>query len=130
MRVRFRVTIIILMLWCLINIAVPAFGSALRCGARLITEGDTKSKVLSECGEPQDIELWEEERIYRYYPWSRYNNNHYNPHYDDESLKPHFIKELILVEEWTYNHGPHRFMDHIRLEKGRVKKIVSGEYGH
>jgi hypothetical protein len=110
--------------------AFPAFGSALRCGARLITEGDTKSKVLAVCGEPQYIDFWEEERIYRYYPWAKYNFNQYNQHYDDKFLKPHFIKELILVEEWTYNHGPHRFMDHVRLEKGRVKKIVSGEYGY
>ena len=110
--------------------AFPAFGSALRCGRRLITEGDTKLKMLAECGEPQHIELWEEERIYKYYPWPGYNYNHYNQHYDDEFLKPHFIKELILVEEWTYNHGPHRFMDHIRLENGRVKKIIRGKYGH
>ena len=45
-------------------------------------------------------------------------------------LKPHFIKKHVLIEQWTYNHGPHRFMDHIRLENGRVKKIISGEYGH
>ena len=118
------------MFWCLINMDFPAFGSALRCGTRLITEGDTKSKVLAECGEPQYIDFWEEERTYRYYPWVKYTFNHSNQHYDDEFLKPHFIKELILVEEWTYNHGPHRFMDHVRLEKGRVKKIVSGEYGY
>ncbi len=127
MRVTFRVAIMLLTLWYLVSSAFPAFGSALKCGVRLITEGDTKSKVLAECGEPQNIELWEEERIYRYHPWPGYN---YYQHDDDEFLKPHFIKEHVLVEEWTYNHGPHRFMDHIRLENGRVKKIISGEYGH
>ena len=127
MRVKFSVTIMLLMLWYLVNSAFPAFGSALKCGVWLITEGDTKSKVLAECGEPQNIELWEEKRIYRYRPWPGYN---YYQHDDDEFLKPHIIKEHVLVEEWTYNHGPHRFIDHVRLENGRVKKIISGEYGH
>ena len=112
MGVRFRMSIMILMLWCLINMDFPAFGSALRCGARLITEGDTKSKMLAECGEPQNIELWEEERVYRYHRWTGYN---YYQHDDDEFLKPHIIKEHVLVEEWTYNHGPHKFMDHVRF---------------
>ena len=130
MGARFRATIMILMFCCLINIALPASGSALRCGTRLITEGDTKSKLLAVCGEPQYIDFWEEERTYRYYPWVKYNSNYSIQRYEDEFQKPHYIKELVLVEEWTYNHGPHKFIDHVRLEKGRVKKIVSGEYGY
>ena len=127
MRVAFRVAIMILFLWYSLNSVIPAFGSALRCGVRLITEGDYKSKVLAECGEPQYIEVWEEERIYRYYPWSGYK---YYQHGDHRYRKPRFAREHVLVEEWTYNHGPHRFMDHVRFENGRVKEIISGEYGH
>ena len=127
MRGTYRATIMLLMLWFVVNSAFPAFGSVLRCGARLIAEGDTKSKVLSECGEPQNIEFWEEERIYRNHPWLGYS---LYQHDDDEFLKPHFIKKYVLVEEWTYNHGPHRFIDHIRLKNGKVKRIISGKYGH
>jgi hypothetical protein len=36
----------------------------------------------------------------------------------------------ITVEEWTYNHGPHRFIDRVRIENGRVRKINSGSYGY
>jgi hypothetical protein len=92
----------------------------------LITEGDTKSKVLAECGEPESIEVWEEERTYRYYPWYGYE---YYQH-DDEYRIPRFVREYVLVEEWTYNHGPHRFMDHVRFGNGRVIRILSGEYGY
>ena len=130
MRARFRVTIRILLFCCLINIAFPAYGSALRCGSRLISEGDTKSRLLAVCGEPQNIEFWEEERTYRYHPWVKYKYNYSIQHYEDEFQKPHLTKELVLVEEWTYNHGPHKFMDYVRLEKGRVKKIVKGEHGY
>ena len=127
MRVTYKVAIMLLMLlYSGIN-AFPAFGSALKCGARLITEGDAKSKMLDVCGEPQNIELWEEERLYRNRHWTGYN---YYQHDDEKFLKPHFIKKHVLVEEWTYNHGPHRFMDHIRLENGRIKEIISGKYGH
>jgi transposase InsO family protein len=40
------------------------------------------------------------------------------------------LSEFYPTIDFTDNHGPHRFMDHVRLEKGRVKKIVSGEYGY
>jgi hypothetical protein len=33
---------------------------SLRCGLRLITEGDYKAKVLAKCGEPDHVEIWEE----------------------------------------------------------------------
>lgn len=101
------------------------YAISLRCGVRLITEGDPKGKVLAECGEPDHVDIWEEERVYRYY---------YKPNddyrYYDEYLEPHYVKDHVIIEEWTYNHGPHRFMDYVRFENGRVRKIVSGDYGY
>ena len=119
-----RITIIILLIF-FITMLANAYGYSLRCGVRLISEGDYKAKVLAECGEPDHVEIWEEERIYRYY---------YKPE-DDQRLhrnylKPRYVKDYIIVEEWTYNHGRYRFMDHIRFENGRVRKIESGDYGY
>lgn len=122
-----RAIIMVVILGYAVASAMPAFGTALRCGVRLITEGDTKSRVLAECGEPENIEAWEEERIYRYYPWHPYEYDRYD---DGTYRKPRYAREYVLVEEWTYNHGPHRFMDHVRFENGRVKRIISGDYGH
>jgi len=127
MMVAFRATIMVIILWSSIAGVIPAFGSALRCGVRLITEGDAKSEVLAECGEPENIEVWEEERTYRYYPWFAYDHDRHN---DGEYPKPRYAREYVLVEEWTYNHGPHRFMDHVRFENGRVREIISGDYGY
>ena len=107
--------------------------ASLRCGVRLITPGDFRARVLAECGEPDHVEVWEEERIYgfRHHPgyYGIYENYEYrNRNY--EHGKPYRIRKLVIVEEWTYNHGPGRFMDHLRLENGIVRHITSGDYGY
>jgi hypothetical protein len=127
MRAVFKSTIIVVILWFFVGGVIPAFGSALRCGVNLITRGDTKSKVLAQCGEPEDIEVWQEERTYPYYPWPA---DEYDRHADDANRKPRYAREYVQVEEWTYNHGPHRFVDHVRFENGRVTDIISGDYGY
>lgn len=119
---RYTVPILIVLLMLIVS---QANGSSLRCGTRLITEGDIKSKVLAECGEPDHVEVWEEERVYRYYYKPEEDSRYY-----DNYLEPRYLKDHVIVEEWTYNHGRFRFMDHVRFENGRVKKIKSGDYGY
>ena len=104
---------------------VHANATSLRCGTRLITEGDFKAKVLAQCGEPDHVEVREEERVYRYYRTHAENYRYY-----ENYLEPGYIKELVVIEEWTYNHGRYRFMDHVRFENGRVRNIESGDYGY
>jgi hypothetical protein len=104
---------------------VHANATSLRCGTRLITEGDFKAKVLAQCGEPDHVEVREEERVFRYY---RTHAEKYR--YYENYLEPGYIKELVVIEEWTYNHGRYRFMDHVRFENGRVRNIESGDWGY
>ena len=106
--------------------------ASLRCGVRLITEGDFKAQVLAECGEPDHVEVWEEERVYRFHRHPGYYGIYENYDYSNRSDrhgKPYRIRQLVVVERWTYNHGPGRFMDHLRLENGIVRHITSGDYG-
>ena len=107
--------------------------SSLRCGARLITEGDYKARVLAECGEPDHVEVWEEERVYgfRHHPsyYGNYDNYEYGPS-GHRYGTPYRVKKLVIIEEWTYNHGPGRFLNHLRLENGVVVDIASGDYGY
>ena len=114
---------------------IPFYANAtsLRCGVRLITIGDYQDRVLAECGEPDHVRVWEEERIYgfRHHPqyYGIYEDYEYlNP--DHGTITPYRIRKLVIVEEWTYNHGPTRFMDHLRLENGIVRSITSGDYGY
>jgi hypothetical protein len=98
----------------------------MRCGSRLISEGDPREKVLNECGQPSNVEAWDEEqydyfdrppspRLYK--EFERYGSSYR-------------VRSFVRVELWTYNHGPSRFMDYVRLENGRVRKIYSGGYGY
>lgn len=110
-----------------------ANAASLRCGPRLITIGDYRDRLLAECGEPDQVQVWEEERVYGFdhHPqyYGVYDNYEY-VHPDDGSGTPYRVRKLVIVEEWVYNHGPTRFMDHLRLENGVVKKIASGGYGY
>jgi len=100
-----------------------ANAASLRCGTRLITIGDYTDYV----------QIWEEERVYgyRHHPqyYGIYDNYDFSPT-TTEHEKPYRVKKLVIVEEWTYNHGPTRFLDHLLLENGIVRSIVSGDYGY
>jgi hypothetical protein len=98
----------------------------MRCGSRLISEGDPGDKVVSECGQPTSVDSWEEERYdyfdrlppaNRYREFERYGN-------------AYRVRVFIRVEVWTYNYGPSRFLDYVRLENGIVRKVYSGGYGY
>jgi hypothetical protein len=111
----------------LILLAAAAAGEAgaMRCGSRLISEGDPRERVISECGPPADIQSWEEERYHHfdapppptlYREYEGYGN-------------AYRVKIIVRVEVWTYNHGPSRFVDYVRIENGRVRRVYSGGYG-
>lgn len=96
-----------------------------RCGVSLISEGDSKSRVLAKCGEPFNIEYWQEERIKRDF----YRPSYPGPDYPEHYREPFLVKELIRIEEWTYNLGRTQFIRYVRFENGRVRKIYTGDYG-
>jgi hypothetical protein len=125
--------VLVIMLVTLGLTTISAHAASLRCGVRLITIGDYKDRVLAECGEPDHVQVWEEERVYgfQHHPayYGIYDNYDYGPA-TTEHGKPYRVKKLVIVEEWTYNHGPTRFMDHLRLENGIVRSINSGDYGY
>ena len=107
-------------------IAWTGTAQAMRCGSRLISEGDPGDKVVNECGQPTSVDSWEEERFdyfdrlppaNRYRDFERYGN-------------AYRVRVFIRVEIWTYNYGPSRFLDYVRLENGIVRKVYSGGYGY
>ena len=100
----------------------PAF--AVRCGTSVISEGDSKYRVLQKCGEPTHIEEWTEEHLQRSYrrPLSyRYR--------DDFSYRtPFLVKENVTVEEWLYDNGSQRLIRRFIFENGILVKIHTGNY--
>jgi hypothetical protein len=102
---------------------VSAIG--LRCGTRLITVGDTKSKVLAQCGEPDYTEEWEEERILRDFSRPFYDE------YDDEwGKEPFLVKVPVKFERWYYNFGATQLIHYLKFRNGKLIKITTGERGY
>ena len=91
---------------------------AFRCGTKLVTEGDTRSKVVATCGEPTEIESrrailrrpieWIDGRLYTV----------------GEGLVE------IPVDVWIYNLGPRKLMRRLRFEDGRLVSIETLGYGY
>ncbi|MBW2407372.1 MAG: DUF2845 domain-containing protein [Deltaproteobacteria bacterium] len=102
---------------------VSAIG--LRCGNRLITVGDTKLKVISECGIPDYKEEWIEERIMKDFNSSAYYKKDY-----EWGREPFLVKTLVKMEEWYYNFGPTRLIHYLRFRNGKLIKITIGERGY
>jgi len=100
----------------------------LRCGTKLVHKGDSKAEVIQKCGEPDFVETWEEERIQRdYYHVSTFSNRLGEYYWYRE---PFLVKELIRIEEWTYNFGSTRFIRFLRFENGLLRDLSRGGYGY
>jgi hypothetical protein len=108
---------------------LPGPAEAFRCGGKIVTEGDHTSKVRKYCGEPLGIQ---ERVIYR----SGVTRPRYRVEgpggwrYEREVLRYDRSYEEVVVEEWTYNFGPRRFMQLVRFENGFVTEIKSVGYGY
>jgi hypothetical protein len=96
------------------GLSEPARADGMRCGNRLITPGDHEARVLRYCGEPISVE-------------SRYAQRLYAGDFRFGFLPGLF--EEVLVEEWTYNFGPRRFMRLVRIENGFVAEVEQLGYG-
>ena len=121
-----RSTFTLVLLLFILAGASAASAQAMRCGSRLISEGDPLDKVVNECGQPTSVDSWEEER-YDYFdrlpPANQYRDfERYGNAYR--------VKIHVRVELWIYNHGSSRFMDYVRLENGIVRRVYSGGYGY
>ncbi len=90
---------------------------ALRCGRELVSIGDHLMDVLRKCGEPAYID----ERIE--FKSSRLYHHPSLPYYND-------IYGQVVVQEWTYNFGRQRFMQLLRFENNRLKRIQTLDYGY
>lgn len=94
--------------------AAPAH--ALRCGNRLVSQGDTKAALIAKCGEPTQVDFRREYAPVRIW----------EPDRGDYRLD----QTIIYIEEWIYNFGPHRFMQSVLFKDGRVDRIESLDYGY
>jgi hypothetical protein len=102
----------------LVAISWDAGAQAMECGNKLITQGDSLSKVASLCGNPTQVD---HTSIIRQASGSFING---------QWVATSGAQIEIPVEVWLYNLGPDRLMRQIRFEDGRVVKIETLDYGY
>ena len=94
-----------------------AAANSLRCGTRLITDGDTAAKVEALCGAPAGVTRTE---VFRRPVLWRYGR----PYYLSAYPVP------VAVEFWTYNLGAHKLMRRVRIEDGLVTDVETLGHGY
>jgi hypothetical protein len=94
-----------------------------RCGSgRLIEEGDRPPEVLNRCGDPDFADSHEEQRTVRRTVWTYVQGV--------PIAKEEEVIVSVLVEEWTYDLGPNRFIRHLIFEQNRLIRVFNtGERG-
>ena len=118
-----RITLLLFSLLAYFFLVQPVYG--LRCDGRIVEIGEKSSQVARKCGQPDHIEYSQEERIKgKYYYSHRYGRSKENHH------PPLLKKEIIQIEEWTYNFGPTKFIRYLSFENDRLTKIELGEKGY
>jgi hypothetical protein len=97
--------------------ATPTF-AAMRCGVKLVSEGDSRSEVAVKCGEPTEI-VTMKSVFRRPVIWT--------------DGRPYFVGEdsiEVPVESWIYNLGPNKLMRRLRFEGGVLAEIETLGYGY
>ena len=94
----------------LLAVAAPAAEAALRCGNRLVDEGDREFQVRERCGDPFWIEQWVRiEVLDRGQPFER--------------------QREVESSTWTFNFGPRALMQQLTFVDGVLQRIESLGYG-
>ena len=98
-------------------VSMPAHADGMRCGGRLIRDGDARAEVRAFCGEPVDVQT---RTILR------------RPFYNVSGRIVYFGDGLveIPVETWTYNFGPNKLMRRVRFIDGVVEDVETLGYGY
>lgn len=86
----------------------------LRCGTKLVAEGAPIPEVRDSCGEPTTAER----RVERTASASVGKDGSVTIHSGE-----------ITVDEWSYDFGPHEFVQYLRFVNGTLVSIVRGNYG-
>jgi len=111
---RMRCLLHALVLGLAITLASPgtgAAGSNLRCGNRLVSDGDRMDEVHRLCGEPT----------------FRTTSTEY---VSFETGAGVVVTRAVAVETWTYNRGPRAFVRYLTFRDGRLVHVAEGSYGY
>ncbi|MFV2055793.1 MAG: DUF2845 domain-containing protein [Thiohalomonadales bacterium] len=96
--------------WLIAGLLVTSAGitvaDTMRCGTRLVRDGDSMAYVFLRCGEP----------MFKSTSGSIMQHN----------AKRHYVSE-VSVETWTYHRGSRKFLQILRFEGDLLASIRTGE---
>lgn len=104
--------------------AAPAAADGMRCGNRLISTGDSTYDVRTRCGEPQDARRRTETRTER-----RRVRVACGREGGAQCDRVQEVSADVVVDEWTYDFGPQRFVHYLTFLDGRLARVDTGSYG-
>jgi len=105
-----------------VTLAAPTLAEdSMRCGSRLVSQGDGKDKVRTLCGEPTAVSM---EGVVRRAPRYEYGYG-YNRY---EYYGPGWVD--MTVEVWTYNLGSHKLLRKLRFVGDELEEIRTDGYGY
>ena len=118
---RFRITLGLLFLLTLMLHTEVFADRNFRCKGKIISVGEHKSDVLRKCGEPDQVDKWEE------------NQGEVISHTLDYEKERHRVTKLVKgpvqMERWTYNFGAQTFIRFLTFQKSELIKIETGDKG-
>jgi hypothetical protein len=104
------------------GVAGPAVAEdSMRCGSKLITQGDGKDKVRTLCGEPSAVSF---QGVVRRAPRYEYGSGYDRRVY----YGPGWVE--MPVEIWTYNLGSHKLLRKLRFVGDELEEIETDGYGY
>jgi hypothetical protein len=97
-------------------------GDGFRCASgKLVSEGDHMLEVRRRCGEPDFVAQRVEKRKIKK-KIRRWVVDHEEEVSEEQTIE-------VVVDEWTYDLGPRRFIRFVDFENARVTQVNTGDYG-
>ena len=106
-----------------------AFADSMRCGSYLVNTGDSQSRVLQVCGEPQ--RAWQDGFIEQ---TVRRNDGYYDPstlpqtqtYPSSSGGQETEVRRVKPVYKWEYNLGRGRFLKTLVFHGNILVRIIDG----
>jgi hypothetical protein len=105
--------------------AAEVSANGMRCENKLVRPGDSAYQVKSLCGPPDDVQQRTEQR--------RVARAVERPCATNPSGRCAYVIEdivQVVIDEWTYDFGPQRFVQYLTFEAGKLLTVKSGGYGY
>jgi hypothetical protein len=110
----------------LLSLALTGSAAAdgMRCGTRLVSDGDTTYQVRNLCGAPdQAVQRTELRTVSQWVDGPCL----YRGQVRCGSMVQYTVQ--VQVDEWLYDFGPHQLLRTLVFEDGRLIRLVTGGYG-